>query len=232
MDALQRGKKKGVEFCCDICKSPSIANPSHRGNSLKQSGYRTSPRWKSDPETGKMLMLCNTCGGSRSNCYKFISWVTGCSHSTISRVNEQMRRTGGEREPTPHGLKKCWKVQLQIQQQQIEALKKQVQVLQRQQLQLQWEVTKAQPQHLQVFGIPDTLLPQPLSVHQPSSVITHRQPVGLQAKAMQQQGHISEKGLAIAQILLKPGLPQMVSAMQSIGVLQDGLQKNDVQNCR
>ncbi|XP_048469359.1 uncharacterized protein LOC109931616 [Rhincodon typus] len=520
------GKKAGVEFCCDICKSPSITNPSYRGNRLKQSGYRASPRWKSDPETGKMLMLCNACGlafgrsrrlrssctdidagerrkhrealeafavsmmellgdqdakmlccplfvkkpcqclqnyikrtgdelsesrhramnllqllkearrlsllkyydenqvhqlerprkrciglgngqrkskafeefvlkhrmvlknelklceratqrilgysnnflhkklktdpqkgkrikrtkgkgalgllkpiaelvkerccmdncvlmarthgrllhfwreraskgqadarralaemltpsgGSHSNCYKFISWVTGCSHSTISRVNEQMRRTGGEREPTPHGLKKCWKekpktqgmksteqnsmgmnmanflnsassvvssepsfpetiqvsisksslpvelcslpttVQLQIQQQQIEALKTQVQVLQQQQLQLQWEVTRAQPQHLQVFGTPDTLIPQPLSVHQPSSVITHRQPVGLQAKAMQQQGHVSKKGLAIAQIPLKPGHPQMVSAVQSIGILQDGLQKNDVQ---
>ena len=33
-------------------------------------------------------------GGARSNCYKFISWVTGCSHSTIGRVNEQMKATG------------------------------------------------------------------------------------------------------------------------------------------
>lgn len=33
-------------------------------------------------------------GGARSNCYKFISWVTGCSHSTIGRVNEQMKQTG------------------------------------------------------------------------------------------------------------------------------------------
>lgn len=33
-------------------------------------------------------------GGARSNCYKFISWVTGCSHSTIGRVNEQMKKTG------------------------------------------------------------------------------------------------------------------------------------------
>eukprot|EP00062_Callorhinchus_milii_P014930 gi/632964613/ref/XP_007898483.1/ PREDICTED: uncharacterized protein LOC103183049 isoform X2 [Callorhinchus milii] len=48
-------------------------------------------------------------GGLRSNCYKFISWVTGCSHSTIGRVSEQMKRTGGEREPPPHGLKRWWK---------------------------------------------------------------------------------------------------------------------------
>ena len=36
-------------------------------------------------------------GGARSNCYKFISWVTGCSHSTIGRVNEQMKETGKSR---------------------------------------------------------------------------------------------------------------------------------------
>uniref|UniRef100_H3BDW0 Uncharacterized protein n=1 Tax=Latimeria chalumnae TaxID=7897 RepID=H3BDW0_LATCH len=45
-------------------------------------------------------------GGSRCNCYRFITWVTGCSHSTISKVNEQMKKTGGDREPPPHGLKK------------------------------------------------------------------------------------------------------------------------------
>ncbi|XP_041048881.1 uncharacterized protein LOC121280770 isoform X2 [Carcharodon carcharias] len=222
-------------------------------------------------------------GGSHSNCYRFISWVTGCSHSTISRVSEQMRRTGGDREPPPHGLKKWWKektktqgvtvskhkstgmntakllnaassavsagatfreaiavsvsnsslsaelsslpatVQLQVQQQQIEALKKQVQVLQEQQQQhsykqLQQEAARAQPhpQHLQVLGMSHGLSPQPLSVHQPSSVITKRQPVGLQAKAVQQQCQ-------------KPSHCQVISAIQSIGILQDVLQRNDVQ---
>lgn len=48
-------------------------------------------------------------GGARSNCYKFISWVTGCSHSTIGRVNEQMKQTSGDREPPTHGLIKWWK---------------------------------------------------------------------------------------------------------------------------
>ncbi|XP_043576438.1 uncharacterized protein LOC122564953 [Chiloscyllium plagiosum] len=227
-------------------------------------------------------------GGSHSNCYRFISWVTGCSHSTISRVNEQMRRTGGEREPPPHGLKKCWKgkskaqgmtsteqmnasantadflnfassvvssgpsfletsqvsmgnrslpvelsslpnsqVLLQVQQQQIEALKKQVQLLQQQQqLQLQWEVTRAQPQpqHGQIFGTPHTLIPQTRSAQQPSSVITQWQPVGLQAKAMSQQCHVSKEGLTVAQILQNPGHHQMVNPMQCIG-----LQKNDLQ---
>ncbi|XP_039363135.1 uncharacterized protein LOC120387019 [Mauremys reevesii] len=44
-------------------------------------------------------------GGCRCNCYRFISWVTGSSPSTISKVNEQMKRTGGDREPPPHRLK-------------------------------------------------------------------------------------------------------------------------------
>ena len=48
-------------------------------------------------------------GGARSNCYTFISSVTGCSQSTISKVNDQMRRTGGDREPPEHGLKKYWR---------------------------------------------------------------------------------------------------------------------------
>ncbi|XP_015222485.2 uncharacterized protein [Lepisosteus oculatus] len=45
-------------------------------------------------------------GGGRCNCYKFIMWVTGCSQSTISKVSDQMKKTGGKREPPPHGLKK------------------------------------------------------------------------------------------------------------------------------
>ncbi|XP_058861567.1 uncharacterized protein LOC131702921 [Acipenser ruthenus] len=45
-------------------------------------------------------------GGGRCNCYRFIMWVTGCSQSTISKVSEQMKKTGGDREPPPHGLKK------------------------------------------------------------------------------------------------------------------------------
>jgi len=48
-------------------------------------------------------------GGNRANCYRFVSWVTGCSHSTIGKVNEQMKNTGGDREPPEHGLKKYWK---------------------------------------------------------------------------------------------------------------------------
>ena len=46
--------------------------------------------------------------GLHSNCYKFINLITGCSLSTITRVNEQMKKTGGDREPPPHGLCKYW----------------------------------------------------------------------------------------------------------------------------
>lgn len=35
-------------------------------------------------------------GGNRANCYKFISWVTGCSNTTIGKVNDQMQSTGKE----------------------------------------------------------------------------------------------------------------------------------------
>ncbi|EEC02426.1 hypothetical protein IscW_ISCW001327 [Ixodes scapularis] len=47
-------------------------------------------------------------GPNSTNCYKFISWVTGCSFTTIARVSKQMLLTGGDREPPPHGLKKFW----------------------------------------------------------------------------------------------------------------------------
>ncbi|XP_072344853.1 uncharacterized protein [Scyliorhinus torazame] len=252
-------------------------------------------------------------GGSHSNCYRFISWVTGCSHSTISQVSGQMRRTGGDREPPPHGLKKWWKagdvslltcasrrgiaidrrtvapcmetkmqgvtdseqkrtgvktaelrnvassagsagasipqtitvsvsnsslpaelslpaaVQLQVQQQQIEALKKRVQDLQQQQhsyKQLQQEATRAQihPPHL--LGTSQVLSPHPRSLHQPDSVITKRQTVGLQLKATQQPCHVLKEGPVIAQA---PSHSQVVSAIQSIGILQDALQRNDIQ---
>ena len=47
--------------------------------------------------------------GKVSNCATFITLVTGCSLSTIQSVASQMKETGGDREPPPHGLKKYWK---------------------------------------------------------------------------------------------------------------------------
>ena len=54
------------------------------------------------------MSIINVLGGLRQNCYKFISMVTGCSPSTVCKVNDQMKETGGEREPPMHGLRKYW----------------------------------------------------------------------------------------------------------------------------
>ena len=59
-------------------------------------------------------------GGLRSNCYKFIQWVTAAGYSTIARVEKQMKTTGGDREPPEHGLRKYHR-ELQKQQAQKEA---------------------------------------------------------------------------------------------------------------
>lgn len=48
-------------------------------------------------------------GGTKANCYKFISMVTGCGSTTISSVSHQMRVTKGNREPPEHGLKKWYR---------------------------------------------------------------------------------------------------------------------------
>ncbi|XP_061163691.1 uncharacterized protein LOC133172875 [Saccostrea echinata] len=44
--------------------------------------------------------------GCRRNCYSFINMVTGSSRGIISKVNQQMLWTGGDREPPEHGLVK------------------------------------------------------------------------------------------------------------------------------
>ncbi|XP_078606310.1 uncharacterized protein LOC144879003 isoform X1 [Branchiostoma floridae x Branchiostoma japonicum] len=76
---------------------------------------RLLQQWRDRARSGQiearrvLAEMLTPSGGARSNCYKFINWVTGCSHSTIGRVNDQMKRTGGDREPPQHGLKKWWK---------------------------------------------------------------------------------------------------------------------------
>lgn len=47
--------------------------------------------------------------GARSNCYTFITLITGSSRSTIVQVSHQMKQTGGDREPPVHGMKRYWK---------------------------------------------------------------------------------------------------------------------------
>ena len=71
MSAKKRGRKSrhGTEpFCCDLCKATSVVNPSRRrqGNDeVAASVVKRSPgpRYKTDPKTGQMLVLCNACGG-------------------------------------------------------------------------------------------------------------------------------------------------------------------------
>nr|XP_054769989.1 uncharacterized protein LOC129277838 [Lytechinus pictus] len=60
-------------------------------------------------EARKVLAEMLTPSGHGSNCARFISMVTGSSITTIARVKEQMTKTGGDREPPQHGLKKYWK---------------------------------------------------------------------------------------------------------------------------
>ena len=47
-------------------------------------------------------------GGYRLNCYQFISMVTGCALTTIGKVNNQIRETGGKQDPPEHGMKRVW----------------------------------------------------------------------------------------------------------------------------
>ena len=55
-------KVSEAPFKCDLCGSPNITDPTRRGNRPKTSTSSPSPRHKKDPETGKMLTLCNACG--------------------------------------------------------------------------------------------------------------------------------------------------------------------------
>lgn len=60
---VNRAKKTAeLPFKCDLCGSPNITDPTRRGNRPKMSTNSPSPRHKKDPETGKILTLCNACG--------------------------------------------------------------------------------------------------------------------------------------------------------------------------
>ncbi|XP_063235864.1 uncharacterized protein LOC134538462 isoform X2 [Bacillus rossius redtenbacheri] len=71
--------------------------------------------WRADAALGQrparraLAEMLTPSGGAKSNCYRFISMVTGCSLSTICSVADQMRRTQGEREPSEHGLRRWWR---------------------------------------------------------------------------------------------------------------------------
>ena len=50
------------DFKCDHCGSRYVVNPMRRGNKVSVSKYKAAPRHKIDPETQKILTLCNACG--------------------------------------------------------------------------------------------------------------------------------------------------------------------------
>lgn len=62
--------------------------------------HRLLYRWRDRAISGQvearrvLAEMLTPSGGNRANCYKFISWVTGCSNTTIGKVNEQMKSTG------------------------------------------------------------------------------------------------------------------------------------------
>ena len=61
---------------------------------------RLLEEWREKSERGQaearrvIAEMLTPSGGSRTNCYKFISWVTGRSLTTIGKVNDQMKKTG------------------------------------------------------------------------------------------------------------------------------------------
>ncbi|XP_046548434.1 uncharacterized protein LOC124258384 isoform X2 [Haliotis rubra] len=69
--------------------------------------HRLLLQWRERAASGQqearrvLAEMLTPSGGVRSNCYKFITWVTGCSASTIGKVNDQMKQTGGREGTTP-----------------------------------------------------------------------------------------------------------------------------------
>jgi len=104
MGALKEIEILPMESCCvDNCVRIALTH----GRLLQAWRDRASV---SQVEARRVLAeMLTPSGGNRANCYRFITWVTGCSSTTIGKVNDQMKLTGGDREPPEHGLKKYWK---------------------------------------------------------------------------------------------------------------------------
>ncbi|XP_066993646.2 uncharacterized protein [Anabrus simplex] len=93
------------ETCCnDKCVLLALTH-----SKLLES-WRMSARLGQREARRVLAEMLTPSGGTKANCYKFISMVTGCSHTTICLVNEQMRQTQGDREPPEHGLKQWWRL--------------------------------------------------------------------------------------------------------------------------
>ena len=51
------------DFSCDNCGSRYVVNPMRRGNKAAATPkYKPAPRHKIDPDTQKIMTLCNACG--------------------------------------------------------------------------------------------------------------------------------------------------------------------------
>lgn len=90
-----------LEACCvDNCVRMALTH----GRLLEVWRQRAA---SSQVEARRVLAeMLTPSGGNRANCYRFVSLVTGCSNTTIGKVNDQMKSTGGDREPPEHGLKR------------------------------------------------------------------------------------------------------------------------------
>lgn len=102
---LKSIKELGTLTCCsDNCSRLALTHSMLLEEWRKQAslGQRQARR--------VLAEMLTPSGGTKANCYKFISMVTGCGPSTISSVSHQMRITKGNREPPEHGLKKWHRV--------------------------------------------------------------------------------------------------------------------------
>lgn len=98
---LQPIEELSLETCCK-----------RRCTGLTRQYATLVQQWRERSQMGQTEMrrvlaeMLTPCAATATNCYRFISWVTGCSFTTISRVSRQMQETGGDRDPPEHGLKK------------------------------------------------------------------------------------------------------------------------------
>ncbi|KAK3918796.1 Nitrogenase iron protein [Frankliniella fusca] len=92
-----------IPCCSENCSSLALTHSTLLEDWRKQAslGQRQARR--------VLAEMLTPSGGTKSNCYKFITMVTGCGPTTISSVSHQMRITKGNREPPEHGLRKWYR---------------------------------------------------------------------------------------------------------------------------
>ncbi|XP_071449418.1 uncharacterized protein [Hetaerina americana] len=92
-----------ISCCKDQCGQQAITQPDmlETWRLSAQEGQREARR--------VIAEMLTPSSGSKSNCYRFISSVTGCSFTTICSVNNHLKKTSGSMDPPEHGLKKWWR---------------------------------------------------------------------------------------------------------------------------